>query len=356
MPVPKQESVTLTIRYRLVRWTVSLVLATFPVLAAHGQEPELPRPLLDVGATRNATPQPVQPSATPEPAADTAEPVRATPTPDPLEVIRKLRQWRRDNPAPIAQTPTEPASTPEVVSPLATAVPSPTATPRPTTAPSVTEEQIRSYNEDARNLFRADQKAEAQAMFRKVWESDPENKFGLSDLAYIQWCGLIVSRDDDGLRRESLARITEFESLFPGSPHLDSAVFIRATLATDLGRVDEAHRLLQDFPQRFPNSRRIPAAFQLLRDLPPLPGERRPTPTPRAAGSSTGSTAGSGGSTRPTSTAAPRRTQGLSSAQETPRPAGSPRRVRSAYDDPAPARTTPRANRPNNPVRCTPRP
>lgn len=193
-------------------------------------------------------------------------------------------------------------------------------------------------------------------MYRKVWESDPENKFGLSDLAYIQWCGLIVSQDDDGLRREALAKISEFEKLFPGSPHLDSAVFIRATLATDLGRVDEAHRLLQDYPQRFPNSRRIPAAFQLLRDLPPLPGDRRPTPTPRALGSSTGSTAGSGGNTRAASTTAPRRAQGSSSAQETPRPAGSPRRVRSAYDDPAPARTTPRANRPNNPVRSTPRP
>jgi hypothetical protein len=347
--------------------TVALALALTP--GAFAQEPELPRPLLDVGSTRNALPQPAPaiPSAALEDldslATATAgmNPV-ASPTPDPLATIRMLRQWRRDNPAPVVDSPTGTAIPTPFSTPMLTASPTPAATPIPTTRADLTLDQVKAWNDDARSLLRNNQKPEAKAMFQKVWESDPENKFGMSDMAYIQWCGLIVSSNDDGLRREALARISEFDQRFPNSPHKDSAVFIRATLATDLGKVDEAHRLLQDFAERFPNSRRNRDAFDLLRSLPPLPGDRRLTPAPAPTRSSTGSSARSENAPRSSTPRPPATTR--QSSLGTPRGESTPtRRIRSAYDQATPStgnrttRPTPRPSpRSSNPVRSTPRP
>jgi thioredoxin-like negative regulator of GroEL len=113
-------------------------------------------------------------------------------------------------------------------------------------------------------------KREARAMYNKVVEKDPENKFGKSDMAYVKMVSLIVDRDSDLLRRQAYTKIKEFETRFPKSEHKDYYTLIRAMLATDLGDTNEAHKLLSDYSDKFPDSKYGEMAAETLKALPPV--------------------------------------------------------------------------------------
>src|SRR5690606_34177235 len=110
-------------------------------------------------------------------------------------------------------------------------------------------------------------KREARAMYNKVVEKDPENKFGRSDMAFIKMVSLIVDRDSDLLRRQAYTRIKEFEDRFPKSDHKDYYTLIRAILAADLGESTEVRKLLADYPERFPESKYTDMAKDTLKSV-----------------------------------------------------------------------------------------
>gem|GEM_PF-615244 len=140
-------------------------------------------------------------------------------------------------------------------------------TPRPA-APSVTAEDIENWFADAEAKLMAGYKKEARAMYAKIVDRDPENKFGKSDLAFIRMVALMVDRDDEQLRVAAHEKIKEFLKRYPNSPHKDYYTVVRAMLAADLGDYAEAHALLDRFPEEFPNSRYQDLARSVWQDLP----------------------------------------------------------------------------------------
>lgn len=141
------------------------------------------------------------------------------------------------------------------------------------TSKGASRSDIERWIKDADGKLVNGRKKEARAMYSKVVENDPENKFGKSDMAYVKMCSLIVDRDSDLLRREAYSKIREFEARFPKSEHKDYYTLIRAILAADLGETNEAHKLLGNFPDRFPDSKYSKIAHQTWKDLPPVKKE-----------------------------------------------------------------------------------
>lgn len=137
----------------------------------------------------------------------------------------------------------------------------------------VTATDIERWTKDADSKLLAGRKKEARAMYAHVYEKDPTNKFGRSDMAFIKMVSLMVDQDDDALRQKALNRIKEFEALFPDSEHKDYYTLIRATLAADLGDTNAAHRLLESFPDRFPDSKYQKLAHDTWKSLPPVTKE-----------------------------------------------------------------------------------
>jgi hypothetical protein len=133
---------------------------------------------------------------------------------------------------------------------------------------SVTAADVAQWFEDAETKLKAGYKKEARAMYAKIVERDPENKFGRSDLAFIKMVALMVDREDDELRRAAHAKIKEFLKRYPDSPHKDYYTVVRAILAADLGDYAEAHALLDRFPEEFPNSRYQELARSVWQELP----------------------------------------------------------------------------------------
>lgn len=120
---------------------------------------------------------------------------------------------------------------------------------------------------DAHKSGNVQRKREARAMYNKVVEKDPENKFGRSDMAFIKMVSLIVDRDSDLLRRQAYTRIKEFEDRFPKSDHKDYYTLIRAILAADLGESSEVRELLADYQERFPESKYTEMAKDTLKSV-----------------------------------------------------------------------------------------
>lgn len=350
---------------------LAAILLTCPSFSPAQQSQGTPQPLLDLGSARQATPTPLPQGVTlNEPAQDPAE--------DPLRLIRELRAWRRENPAPMEPEPPPPLVDPSISLPEPSILPTPT--PRPTTDATITADQINGWFNSATEIagqIRAAEnagqsqseatqvlRARAAALFQQVWEADPENVHGRSDLAYIRWCSFTVTKNDEGLRRIALAQIRQFAERFPNSQHGDRAQFVEAVLLEDLGRVEEARRLFEEFPTNFPQSRLLDTAASELRRLRGSPlTSNRATPQTRSGASPRPAAATPRPSTpRATATPAANRTQSASSRatpQATPRQA--PRRNVSAYDlqqtptTSARPRTTPRAT-PRTTPRSTPRP
>lgn len=121
---------------------------------------------------------------------------------------------------------------------------------------------------EAHKTNNVQKKREARAMYNKVVEQDPENKFGKSDMAYVKMVSLIVDRDSDLLRRQAYTRIKEFETKFPDSSHKDYYTLIRAMLATDLDEITEARDLLSGYADKFPSSKYQQVAEETLKSLP----------------------------------------------------------------------------------------
>ncbi|MCX7624924.1 MAG: thioredoxin family protein [Candidatus Sumerlaeaceae bacterium] len=161
--------------------------------------------------------------------------------------------------------------------------PAPTSTQaqKASARPSVTAADIEGWFADAETKMKAGYKKEARAMYAKIVERDPENKFGKSDLAFIRMVAFTVDRDDDEQRRLAHAKIKEFLKRYPNSPHKDYYTIVRAILATDLGDYAEAHALLDRFPEEFPESRYRELARSLWEELPkdPKSFQRRPVAT-----------------------------------------------------------------------------
>jgi len=256
---------------------------------------ETPAPLV------NITPQ-TTPAATPAPATPAAE-KSALP-----ESVRKLQSAPAATQA--ATVKLAPKATPEAGAPEAAATPRATAkaeksasgatesksTPRAAVAkkakgeetakrsaegtgaqkqsakaeatPGVTAEDIDKWFADAESKLMAGYKKEARAMYAKIVERDPTNKFGKSDVAFIKMVALMVDREDDGLRRAAHTKITEFLKRFPDSPNKDYYTVVRAILAADLGDYAEAHALLDRFPEEFPESRYQDLARSVWQELP----------------------------------------------------------------------------------------
>ena len=253
-----------------------------PVLAATQQRPrtvatvaqaaanELPKPLLNAGATRGE-----------------AKPGSVTTVDDPLATIRLLE----GTPA-ISKTPAAPA-TPAVAPPA----PSPAAKPADTAAKPAEQpkpaadqkkasaEDINRWMRDGDSKLREDRKREARAMYEQVCEADPKNEHGFSDLAFVRAASLIVDQDDDALRRRAYDRIKEFPGKFPNSKHMDYYTVIRAMLAADLGEKEEAAKLVFDFPERFKGSRYGEMAYDLWNSVKDAkPAAPRSTPRPATSG------------------------------------------------------------------------
>lgn len=134
--------------------------------------------------------------------------------------------------------------------------------------PTASAADIEAWFADAEAKMKAGYKKEARAMYAKIVERDPENKYGKSDLAFIRMVAFSVDRDDDEQRRAAHAKIKEFLKRFPNSPHKDYYTIVRAILATDLGDYAEAHALLDRFPEEFPDSRYRDLARSLWEELP----------------------------------------------------------------------------------------
>lgn len=254
-----------------------------PVLAAAAQQRprtvatvaqaaanELPKPLLNAGATRVE-----------------AKPGSVTTVDDPLATIRLLEGTPAVTQSPA--TAPAPAATPAASTPPA---PKPTEAAKPAEQPKPAAEQKKATADDVNRWMRDgdaklrdERKREARAMYEQVYEADPKNEFGLSDLAFIRAASLIVDQDDDALRRRAYDRIKEFPAKFPTSKHQDYYTVIRAMLAADLGENEEAAKLLFDFPERFKESRYGEMAYDLwnsVKDAKPAPS--RATPRPAASG------------------------------------------------------------------------
>ena len=211
-------------------------------VAQASADDSLPKPLLNAGSTR-----------------ETEKATSAKPTGgDPLSTIRML-----ENAPKIANAPA-PAATDLAPKPDAEKVAAP-PTEKPSEADSKkpSEEDITRWMKDGTAKLRDGRKREARAMYEQVYEADPKNTFGQSDLAYLRATSLIVDKDDDALRRKAYDRIKEFPSKFPESKHKDNYTIIRATLAIDLGEKEEAAKLLFDFPERFKDSRYADTAYSL---------------------------------------------------------------------------------------------
>ncbi|MBX7244182.1 MAG: thioredoxin fold domain-containing protein [Candidatus Sumerlaeaceae bacterium] len=129
-------------------------------------------------------------------------------------------------------------------------------------------EDVASWMKTGDDMLKNGRKKEAAAMYRRIYETDVDNVHGKSDIAYIKWCALIVDRDDDQLRKSAYDSICQFIARYPNSEHKDHYTVIRAMLAVDLGKTDEAHSLLDDFLTRFPDSRFKDMAHKLWQDLP----------------------------------------------------------------------------------------
>ncbi|MGB9691131.1 MAG: thioredoxin family protein [Candidatus Sumerlaeaceae bacterium] len=155
------------------------------------------------------------------------------------------------------------------------------ATPKPRGPSEVTAKDIEDWYADAENKLVAGYKKEARAMYAKIVERDPTNKFGKSDIAFIKMVALMVDREDDQLRRTAYVKIREFLKRFPDSPYKDYYTVVRSILAADLGDYAEAHALLDRFPEEFPNSRYQDLARSVWEELPKdiKSLRKRPDPT-----------------------------------------------------------------------------
>ena len=302
--------------------------ATPAASTTDGGPADLPRPLINVGRNRASTAESV-PAGTPEskprttakPAAEdrsaasapvpesAAAPATPSVSTDPLATIRLLQSAKGPadarhgapaesnasaaprEPSRVAATPaatakpaqaTETRATPK---PVAAARP-PEGTPPPETARSPSRdiaapglvsgraatppsrEDAERWMKDGDEKLRSGRKKEARAQYAKIVETDPSNQTGYADVAFIKMVSLMVDRDDPALRQEAYSKISEFLARYPNSPHKDYYTVIRATLAIDLDRTEEAAALLQDFPAQYPQSRFTEMAYKLWTSLP----------------------------------------------------------------------------------------
>ncbi len=311
-----------------------------PATAASEEVEELPRPLLGTAAAREtaeptkkpekkATPSPSPKAAksTPAPAESaSAEPAEETPaaktakaTPatkksedqskvaenanstkgtastkkDPLATIRKLQNSRKGENGDAGPGGDKSSDAPK----------------------EVTSADVARWIKDADTKLIGQRKREARAMYGHVVEKDPENKHGKTDMAFIKMVSLMVDDDDDALRLKAYNKIKEFEARFPDSPHKDYYTLIRATLAADLGEINSAHKLLENYTDRFPDSKYQKLAYDTWKTLPPVKKETSAASSKSPGGSSTSSSGASksSGSTSGKST-------GSNQNKPTPRP------------------------------------
>lgn len=202
----------------------------------------LPKPLLNAGSTRET-----EKEASAKPAGG-----------DPLSTIRLLENAPKVAAAPPPTTAIKATLTEPIKSEAAS-----DEKPADVGAKKATEEDINRWMKDGTAKLRDGRKREARAMYEQVYEADPKNDHGQSDLAYLRATSLIVDKDDDALRRKAYDRIKEFPTKFPESKNKDNYTIIRATLAIDLGEKEEAAKLLFDFPDRFKDSRYADTAYTL---------------------------------------------------------------------------------------------
>lgn len=252
---------------------------------------QLPKPLLDVGATRDSdtgseTPskasskdkvKQTSESASSEvkPGSEKQEKAKSAPAEDakrtdPLATVRKLEGKGQKGAAADAKSQDEESTqrtTVDVRSKRKGSDSGQGEEASPKGGSKTSAKDIERWIKDADTKMQTGRKNEARAMYSKVVENDPKNVHGHSDLAYIKMVSLIVDRNDDFLRKQAYEKIKEFPTRYPQSTHQDYYTLIRAMLAQDLGESDEAYSLLQDYPARFPNSPYADMAYQTWKSL-----------------------------------------------------------------------------------------
>lgn len=301
---------------------------TEAVSTTDGGTADLPRPLINVRRTREGTEESgrteatesksktsAKPSAETRPAASApitasaAAPATPAVSSDPLATVRLLQSAGKtaagrdaanaeagsvaSTPAPSRSAATPAPTARTAASPETRATPKPatasasttSATPAPEAGKSVSRdtaagsvagraatppsrEDAERWMKDGDEKLRSGRKKEARAQYAKIVETDPSNQTGYADIAFIKMVSLMVDRDDPVLRQEAYSKISEFLARYPNSPHKDYYTVIRATLAIDLDRTDDAAALLQDFPTQFPQSRFTEMAYKLWTSLP----------------------------------------------------------------------------------------
>jgi thioredoxin-related protein len=163
----------------------------------------------------------------------------------------------------------EAVTAPSMAQPEAPAQPE---TPKPDPKEEARKE-LEGFFKEADAKLVAGKKKEARALYEHVVDKDPDNSHGKSDVAFVRMVSLIVDQDDDALRKKAYNRIREFEARYPNSKHKDYYTLIRATLAADLGDTNAAHRLLDEFATRFPESKFQKQAHETWKTLPPVKKE-----------------------------------------------------------------------------------
>lgn len=182
----------------------------------------------------------------------------------------------------------------------------------PAAAKEVTASDINRWIKEADSSLISQQKKKARAMYQHVVEKDPENKFGKSDMAFIKMVSLMVDEDDDALRRMAYNKIKEFEARFPDSEHKDYYTLIRATLAADLGETNSAHKLLENYTERFPDSKYQKLAYDTWKSLPPVKKETASNSSRNSSPDDTSKSSGSGGKKKSTTASSATKRSGSS--------------------------------------------
>lgn len=169
------------------------------------------------------------------------------------------------------------------------------------TSTGASKADLARWMKDADTKLVDGRKKEARAMFSKVVENDPKNISGTADMAFIKMVSLIVDKDSDLQRREAYNKIRQFEARYPESAHKDYYTLIRAILAVDLGEINEAHRLLGPYPDRFPDSKYLKLALKTWKELPPAKKEKETATKSGSSSTKSGSSTSKSGSKSPNS-------------------------------------------------------
>lgn len=135
---------------------------------------------------------------------------------------------------------------------------------------SKTPDDAKLWKEKGDLLTKIDMLEQGLAAYKKAQSLDPGNKTGVAaDIYFIQT--LMMNAKDANVIDERLAKMGQ---LYPDSPRVGDAAFMRVLIALNQKRMDDARGLLRTYLDRYPNGRFAKPAAQILKDLDQPTGAR----------------------------------------------------------------------------------